>query len=597
MENNKVDRGATDGSVQGQQVPLRQQAEERLRALENFQPEPNNLENFQHFVHELRLHQIELEIQNEELRLAQQEMEVSQNRFRDLYNFAPVGYLTVSEAGLILEANRTAAILLGVETVALVGQAFTHFVLPDDQDIYYHHRAAIFETEEPQTCKLRMLRVGDEPFWARMETAPGSVGWQEPLLCRIMLSDINDGVMLAAERTQVEVKYRQIQKTESLGLMAGAIAHHFNNRLGVVLGYLDIAMEGIPKGSPVVKYVESAITAARLAAEVSGSMLTYLGQSLGKHEPLDLVEVCSTSLARIREVIPQEVDMVIDLPTTGLIIDANAHQIQQVLKNMLTNAWEALRDGRNIIRLTVKTVAPGDIPDTNHFPLDWRAQKELYACLEVSDNGSGIDPADIEKVFDPFFTSKFLGRGLGLPIVLGIVRAHNGVVTVASEINRGTVISVYLPVCVGEVLPFHYYIKCRSITGGCTFLVVDDEPMLCEIAKAMLTRLGYTVLVAKNGFEAVDVFQQYRQSICCVLCDLAMPGMDGWETLTALRQLAPDLPVILSSGYDQVHAMAGEHDEYPQYFLAKPYNFAGLREAIEQVAAGSSDVQHGRRQG
>ncbi len=601
MHNKKpIDKNIYDQNPVGETKPdpgllLRQRAEARLREWEELQPEVVDPEKFRRLVHELRVHQIELELQNEELRNFQQELEASRGRYRDLYDFAPIGYVTVSQAGLIVEANRTAATLLRVAVDTLVGMPISLYILPDDQDIYYHHRMAIFETAEPQTCKLRFLRNGLAPFWVRLETVPGRNCGQGPSVCRIMLSDIHDGMLLAAEKAELEGKYRQLQKAESLGLMAGAIAHQFNNLLGVVIGNLDLATDELPKDSAAVGHVNSAMAATERAAEVSGSMLTYLGRSLGKRQALDLAETCRAGLAGIRATVPKEVDLVVDLPATGgPIINANGHQLQQVLKNMVTNAWESGGGGQRSIRLAVKTVAPVDIPDTHRFPLDWQVQEVQYACLEVTDNGGGIAPSEIEKIFDPFFTSKFLGRGLGLPIVLGIVRAHGGGVTVASEVGRGSTFRVFLPVDAREIRrPLKPVISGQAITEGGTVLIADDDPTLCDIAEAMLNRLGFEVLIARDGFEAVEMFKQHREVIRCVLCDLVMPRMDGWETLSALRRLAPNLPVVLSSGYDQVQVMAGDHSDWPQIFLGKPYNLARLREAIHQALADGGIDQPG----
>jgi PAS domain S-box-containing protein len=585
---NKDNRRRTGNTVSSPQSNLRRQAEARLRASEDLPPEMLDPQKIRQSLHELRVHQIELEIQNEELRRFQQELETSQERYRDLYDFAPVGYMTVSAEGVILEANQTAATLLNVAADTLTGLPFPRFILPDDQDIYYHHRAAIFETDEPQSCKLRLLRTEHPAFWARLETAPAKNFGQAPSVCRIMLSDISEGVRLDTEKKQLEMRYQQLQKAESLGRMAGAIAHHFNNLLGVVIGNLEFIMPDMPEGNRSHEFLSSAMDAARRASEVSGSMLTYLGHTLGKHEPLDLSATCFAILPRLRAVIPKDVELMVDFPAGGPTINANAYQMQQVLKNMVTNAWEARNNGRNAIHLRVKKVAPGDIPASHRFPVDWQPQEGFYACLTVTDSGSGIDMVDLEKIFDPFFTSRFLGRGLGLSIVLGIVRAHNGVVTVESKMGQGSIFSVFLPVYAGEVpVRMHRTIEVPQSSRGCTVLVVDDEPMLCDIAKAVLERMDFAVLVARNGSEAVEIFQQHREAICCVLCDLVMPGMDGWQTLTALRRLAPDLPVILSSGYDQVQVMADDHPDLPQYFLGKPYNLAGLQEAIREVLTNS----------
>jgi signal transduction histidine kinase len=261
-----------------------------------------------------------------------------------------------------------------------------------------------------------------------------------------MFSDISDGVRLAAEKTQLETQYRQLLKTESLGRMAGAIAHHFNNLLGVVMGNLELAMDGLPEGTGPHHNVTSAIQAAQRAAEISSSMLIYLGQALAKHEPMDLASTCRSSLAKVREVLPDNVDMVVDIPMNGPIINANEYQIEQTLKNLITNAWESMHHHRGTIHLSIKTFNPMEIPATYRFPLDWQAEADFYACLTVMDTGCGINVSDLEKLFDPFYTSRFLGRGLGLSIVLGVVRSHKGVVTVISKVGRGSTFNVFLPI-------------------------------------------------------------------------------------------------------------------------------------------------------
>jgi two-component system cell cycle sensor histidine kinase/response regulator CckA len=258
--------------------------------------------------------------------------------------------------------------------------------------------------------------------------------------------------------------------------------------------------------------------------------------------------------------------------------------LQQILTNLITNAWEAVGEGRGVIRLGIKTVSPADIPAAHRFPLDWQPQDNAYACLEVTDAGCGIAAKDIENLFDPFFSSKFTGRGLGLAVILGIVKAHGGAVTVESEPGQGSTFRVFFPVSGEEFLrQTEQAVQNPETEGSGTILLVEDEAMVRDMAAAMLSSFGYTVLAAKDGVEALEVFRQRREEIRLVLCDLTMPLMSGWETLTALRQLAPSLPVILASGYDKAHVMAGDHPELPQVFLGKPYKLEGLSDAISQA--------------
>ena len=577
----------------GPEQQLRQQAEARLFEWEKLLPEPFDLERSRRLLRELRVHQIELEIQNEELRRSQEELEASRSRYEDLYNFAPVGYLTIGEAGLIIEANLTAATLLQEKSGALVGQPISRFILPDDQDVYYHHRAAIFETQERQSCKLRVLRKDNQPFWARLETVPTLENGQDPPTCRIILSDISTGIRSAEKKRLLEDRNRQQQKTESLERMAAAIAHYFNNQLTIVIGNLELAVDDFPKDTNTRAYVMSAMEGAGKAAEMSVSMLTYLGQASASHEPVDLSASCRKSLENLRPFIPTTINLTVDFPADGIIVNANADQIRQVVKNLVTNAWESQGGGEGAVQVRTQLTKSEDIPETHRFPVDWQAQEDVYACLEVTDTGCGLDTAAIGQIFDPFYTSKFIGRGLGLPLVMGIVRAHHGVITVTAKTDGGCAFNIFLPVYRGvpaEIVstpPQKNISRIRASTKGNTILVIDDEPTILLIAREALSRIGFEVVTADSGNQAVEIFRQHRTKISCVLCDLSMPGMDGWETLSALRRLDPDIDFILSSGYSQIQAMAGDHAELPQSFLGKPYDLSELQQKIGEVMGNS----------
>ena len=427
------------------------------------------------------------------------------------------------------------------------------------------------------------LIIGGKILWALFESLPRPVANGDVLWTGI-LYDITEKKQAEADKEKLEDQNRQLQKSESLGRMAGAIAHYFNNKLGAVIGNLEMAICELPQDAEPVNRLTAAMQAAEKAAEMSGLMLTYLGQTFGKREPLELSEACRHVLATIRAVMPGKVALETDLASPGPVISANAIKIQQVLANLATNAWEALGESRGVIHLNVKTVSPAEIPASHRFPIDWQPQEDAYAGLEVSDSGCGIEDEDIEKIFDPFFSSKFTGRGLGLPVVLGIVKAHGGVVTVESKPGRGSNFRVFLPVSAEKVTPHpEKTSQPLAMGGGGTVLLVEDESMVRNIAATMLKHLGFSVIEAKDGVDALEVFRQRRNEISCVLCDMTMPRMNGWETLTALRKMAPDIPMILTSGYDEAQVMEGDHPELPQVFLGKPYKNEELINAINQA--------------
>jgi signal transduction histidine kinase/DNA-binding response OmpR family regulator len=470
---------------------------------------------------------------------------------------------------------------------------FGEICADSDAVIMSTERAKRFDESGNVKGRFLFLDVYKAPFWDKQGDLIGTVGCGR---------DVTREKQLEAERRQAEVQKaeleamnRQLQKAESLGRMAGAIAHHFNNQLHVVMGNLEVAMDGLSLDANTLETLSEALQAADRASEVSSMMLTYLGQTHGKQAPLKLSEVCRQSLPLLQAAAPKGVILNADFPSGGPVIHANASQIQQVLTYLTTNACEAAGENKVVIGLSVKTVSLADIPAFKRFPIDWQPQESVYACLEVADTGCGIPYKDIENVFDPFFTTRFTGRGLGLPVVLGIVGAYGGGITVESEPGRGSTFRVFFPVSEEDILcradlpampdapQTAKAEKSSKIEAGGTVLLVEDDEPVRTMTKIMLTRLGYKVLEAEDGVEALELFQLYRDEIRCVLSDLTMPRMNGWETLAAIRNLSPDIPVILSSGYDEARVMAGEYSERPNAFLGKPYQLEGLRGVIRSV--------------
>ena len=286
--------------------------------------------------------------------------------------------------------------------------------------------------------------IGDDIRFLHMESLPermenGDIVWTGTQ------RDITDEKRLEAERNELEYRLQQARKTESLGRMAGAIAHNFNNQLFAVLGNLEMAMMELPHDTEAAISINEAQKAAKKAARISGLMLTYLGQGLGKSELLNMSEICRLGLAQLMESIPTGITLTSNLLSHGPIIKADSQQIQLILTNLVTNAWEAIGNNQGNIVLSVRTFSGGNIPLTHRFPADWQPQASLYACMEVTDTGCGIRKEDIEKICDPFYSTKFTGRGLGLSGIIGIVCAYDGGITVESQPDRGSTFRIYLP--------------------------------------------------------------------------------------------------------------------------------------------------------
>ncbi|MGW8194853.1 MAG: ATP-binding protein [Desulforhopalus sp.] len=309
-------------------------------------------------------------------------------------------------------------------------------------------------------------------------------------------------------------------------------------------------------------------------------MLTYLGQVTGKVEVLDLSEVCKKMRPLLNDTLPEGVRLQTRLQSPGPIVKANGDHVRQILTNLIANAGEAAGNGSGSVLLAVSEVQPTDIPASHRFPITWQPGEIPYGCLEIRDEGCGIPDKDIEEIFSPFFSTKFTGRGLGLSAVLGLVKAYNGAVTAESTPGQGSVFCIYLPISAELVPQPHKSIETQQYQPAGTVLLVDDDPVVLEISKAMLSTLGFTVLTAMDGFDAVEIFQQYRDEIRLVISDVAMPRMDGWATLLILRKIDPNIPVILASGYSEDLIMQGAHPEHPQAFLAKPYDLSALQDAI-----------------
>lgn len=385
------------------------------------------------------------------------------------------------------------------------------------------------------------------------------------------------------ERNRLERELQHAEKLKSLGLLAGGIAHDFNNVLVPVLGNIDLALSEPGLSPSARKYLEDVSDAAERATELTRQMLAYSGKGKFVVAPIDLSwavqEMARLLEASISKKITVEYELAEDLPA----VEADAAQLGQVIMNLAINASEAIGDQRGSVTLRTGTseLSAAQLADAySKEPLP----SGRYVYLEVSDTGSGMDADAQKKAFDPFFTTKSTGRGLGLAAVSGIVRGHHGAIKFDTKSEQGTTFTVFFPAC-GK--PFARKREASPVEpswrGSGTVLVVDDDESVRSLAKNVLQKAGIRILVAADGVEAVEVFQDHRAEVVLVVLDLTMRNRSGEETLRELRRMQPEVKVIVSSGYTAEDVSTQLAGEDAVVFLQKPYKPAQLLDAVRRL--------------
>ncbi|MBJ6724498.1 PAS domain S-box protein [Geomesophilobacter sediminis] len=397
----------------------------------------------------------------------------------------------------------------------------------------------------------------------------------------VMTTEITDRKRAEEERLKLEQQFLHAQKLESLGVLAGGIAHDFNNILTAILGNADLALMKVPNESPATDNLHRIERAAAQAGELAKQMLAYSGRGKFVIEPLDLNQLLEEMLHMLEVSISKKAALRLHLARPLLSVEADATQLRQVIMNLVINASEAIGDQPGVISITTGCM------DCEHSYLnDVWVEGDIpagrYVFLEVADDGCGMDRETMAKIFDPFFTTKFTGRGLGMAAVLGIIRGHKGAVKIYSEPGRGSTFKILLPALEKEAEPAAAGTAPEKWLGEGTVLLVDDEETVRAIGQEMLAALGFDVITANDGVQALEIYRS-RDDIRFVILDLTMPHLDGEECFRKLRQINPDLKVIISSGYNEHEVTQKFVGKGLAGFIQKPYKLSTLREVIGKL--------------
>jgi PAS domain S-box-containing protein len=393
--------------------------------------------------------------------------------------------------------------------------------------------------------------------------------------------DITERKQSEAERLKLEQQLLHTQKLESLGVLAGGIAHDFNNLLMAILGNADLALRRLNPESPAVENLQNIEQASAQAADLAKQMLAYSGKGKFVIEHLQLNRLLEEMLHMLQVSISKNAVLRVNLTPTLPTVEADATQIRQIIMNLVINASEAISEKSGIIAITTGCM-DCDKEYLRNVWLEDNLTDGLYVYLEVADTGCGMTKETLNKLFDPFFSTKFTGRGLGMSAVLGIVRGHRGAIKVYSEPGKGSTFKILLPASDRPAELFNGAAPENGWTGGGSVLLVDDEETIRGIGSEMLHELGFTTLTAKDGKEALEVFKQ-NPGIELVILDLTMPHMDGEECFRELRRLQPGIKVIMSSGYNEQEVTQKFVGKGLAGFIQKPYRLSTLREVIQAI--------------
>lgn len=391
-------------------------------------------------------------------------------------------------------------------------------------------------------------------------------------------------VLDLTERKRLEERLLQGHKLESVGLLAGSIAHDFNNLLATIMGNASLSLDALSPGHPAYKTLEEVLRAARMGSDLTRQLLAFAGMTPLRMAPLNISDAVMEITSLVHATISKKIDLQLDIAPNVPAILADPGQIQQVLMNLIINGADAIGESTGTVLVTTGERDLDEEQVRQHYP-DAGLEAGHYVYVEVNDSGCGMTEETRAHIFDPFFTTKRTGRGLGLAAALGIVRGHRGAMKVYSSPGKGSTFRLVFPAVGARAEPPHPPEQRGAPWGSGTVLVVDDEDGVRRMVKATLQRYGYEVLLAANGFEAVEIVRAMPDRIDLVLLDMMMPVMSGPEALSRVREIRPGLPILASSGYTERIAVERLENVAVAGFIQKPYTATQLAEHVKRALA------------
>ncbi|MGB1249359.1 MAG: response regulator [Candidatus Promineifilaceae bacterium] len=512
---------------------------------------------------------VSLGIDISELRETQKSLQKNLELFDLVINNVPARIAYIDRSNRLVFVNNRVKDHFGMTAEEVVGREIQTFLPPDYVAHIAPYTAKVYETKQPTVFETPVTLYDGTQIIERSYYYPHIINGHVEALFMLHMD--------VTEARRTEDSLGKAQKLESLGVLAGGIAHDFNNLLVAMLGQNSLALAKIEAGHPAKRHIVQSIVASERAATLTQQMLAYSGRGAFTIGAINLNELIANNLKLFEVSIPKNVQLVTNLSAELPHIEADTAQMQQLIMNLIINAGQAIgeKNGRVTISTSVETITP----DRGEF---WEITGDVlvpgpYVSIQVQDDGVGMDQETKDKIFDPFYTTKDEGTGLGLAAALGIIRGHDGGIHLYSEVGHGTVFHLLFPVSdtivevVSEAEP-HF----REPELMHTILVIDDEVDIVTTVADMLEIKGINTIQATRGKDALRIYQQQQSEISLVLLDLMMPGMNGEEVFQNLRSINPDVKVVLSSGYSEAEATRHFIGQGLADFIQKPYDFQTL---------------------
>ena len=512
---------------------------------------------------------------------AEAEIREGRERLRFALNAAQMGIWEWDVWTNVITCSDDVAALFGQTPSpnCLTLESFLHCVYPADRPGVLREMRAAVDRDVSYSREFRVLSPDGEVRWIELQGAPTKTRAVQGVRMIGIARDIT-------EKKTLEQKLAAAEKFESIGVMAAGLAHDFNNLLVSVIGSASLAQEILTPEHEASSLLSDVVSAGERAALLTSQMLAYSGKGQLRKAPVNMTQAVQEAMLAVEPRIPSGTEVVLDLEP-NLMTAGDENRIRHVLVNLLTNAAESLVESPG--RITVRTrLHDIDQPYLDRVLRSDNVSPGLFIVVDVVDTGHGIADKIRDKIFEPFFSTRFTGRGLGLAAADGIVRAHRGAIHLTKNEGLGTTFSVLLPSVETQQVPRARYTTPGRQAGFPTVLVVDDEEVVAKTVETSLQKRGYRVITAANGAAALDIIRKTDCEISVVLLDLTMPGLSAKDVLRRIRETHRTLPVILSSGYSEEDALSHIESDRIDAFLQKPYTAKVLLQSVHDCLTRAS---------